>query len=156
MPVEKLKAFLEDRNVPYETVAHPQTFTAQRTAESVHVRGKEMAKVVIVTVDGTMAMVVLPADSHVDLKKVKQATGARAVGLAKEDEFQARFPGCDVGAMPPFGNLYDMMVFEDRELAEDETIAFNAGTHTEVIKLAYQDYKDLVEPVIGDFAKRTA
>jgi len=154
MPVQKLKEYLDSREVPYESITHPETFTAQRTAEAVHVKGKEMAKVVVVSVDGTMAMVVLPADRHVDLKKVKKATGARTIALATEDEFQARFPGCDVGAMPPFGNLYDMMVFEDRELVEDEMIAFNAGTHTEVIKLAYQAYQDAVQPVIGDFAQR--
>lgn len=148
MPVKRLKEFLDSHKVHYETLTHPATYTAQRTAESAHIRGKELAKTVMVKIDGKMAMAVLPASHRVDLELLRKATGAKQVELAEEREFEDVFPGCEVGAMPPFGNLYEVEVFSSPQLAEDEEIAFNAGTHTELIRLSYADYAQLVSPAI--------
>lgn len=146
MPVERLKRFLEEEGVDYETLAHDEVYTAQEVAASAHVPGKELAKTVMVKVDGDMAMVVLPSDDRVDLDLVRDAAGAEEVELAGEHEFEGLFPNCEVGAMPPFGNLWDMEVYADPRLAEDEEIAFNAGSHTELVRLAYADFERLVRP----------
>ena len=148
MPVKRLKEFLDSHKVHYETLTHPATYTSQRTAESVHIRAKELAKTVMVKIDGKMAMAVLPASHRVDLEILQKATGAKQVELAEEQEFENLFPGCEVGAMPPFGNLYEMEVFSSPQLAEDEEIAFNTGMHTELIRLSYADYAQLVSPAI--------
>ncbi len=152
MPVETLVDFLESNKVTYERISHSQTYTAQRTAQAVHISGREMAKNVIVKLDGRMCMVVIPAPFHVEFEKLKTATGAKHVELADESEIRNSFPNCEVGAMPPFGNLYEMDVYIQQELAQDEEIAFNAGTHTEVFRLAYQDFAKLVDPVVGDYS----
>lgn len=156
MPVEKLKTFLDERGVKYVTIKHSKAFTAQEVAASAHVPGKEMAKTVMIKINGDMAMAVLPAPYKVDLEKLREATGADTLTLASEDEFKALFPDCEVGAMPPFGNLYGIDVFMAASLADDEVIAFNAGTHTELIKMSFTDYVDLVDPVTLRFALETA
>ncbi|MDH3691337.1 MAG: YbaK/EbsC family protein [Gammaproteobacteria bacterium] len=148
MPTQRLKEFLDSHHIHYESVPHPTAYTAQRTAESAHIRGKELAKTVMVKIDEKMAMAVVPASYRVDLDLLKQATGAKSVELATEKQFQDMFPECEVGAMPPFGNLYDMEVFASPRLMEDEEIAFNAGSHTELIRLSYKDYAELVSPAI--------
>jgi len=147
MPVKKLKAFLDEHHVKYVTLTHSRAYTAQEIAASAHIPGKELAKTVMVKVDGKMAMAVLPASYQIDFGLLKKATGAAAVELATEDEFKNLFPECEVGAMPPFGNLYGMDVFMAASLAEDEVIVFNAGSHTELIRMAFPDYARLVEPV---------
>lgn len=146
MPVEKLKKFLDDQNIKYVTITHSIAYTAQEIAASAHIHGRELAKTVIVKINGEMAMVVLPANNKLDLKLMKKVTAGKNVQLAEEQEFQDRFPGCAVGAMPPFGNLYNMEVYADESLAQDEKIAFNAGSHTELIQLAYKDFERLVKP----------
>lgn len=148
MPVQKLKQFLDSQHVKYVTIRHSPAFTAQEIASSAHIPGRELAKTVMVKVDGTMAMVVLPASHRVDLELVADATGAN-VELAGEREFEQLFPGCEIGAMPPFGNLYGMPVWVARSLTEDEEIAFNAGSHTELIRLAYRDFERLVSPRVA-------
>jgi Ala-tRNA(Pro) deacylase len=153
MPATKLKQFLDAENVKYTTITHSPAFTAQETAASAHVPGKELAKTVMVNIDGKMAMAVLPASYRLDLGFLKTVADANEVRLATEAEFKDLFPDCDVGAMPPFGNLYDMAVFVAEKLAEDEEIAFNACSHTELIKLSYEDYQRLVRPTVGRFAK---
>lgn len=153
MPVKKLKALLEAENVKYETLSHSPTFTAQETAASAHIRGKELAKTVMVKIDGKMAMAVLPASYRLDFELLKAAAKAREVELATEKEFRDMFPECDVGAMPPFGNLYGMDVFVAEKLAEDEEIAFNAGSHTELIRLSYEDFERLVMPTVAPLAR---
>ena len=153
MPVKKLKDFLDTENVKYTTISHSQAFTAQEIAASAHVPGKELAKTVMVKIDGKMAMAVLPAAHRVDFELLKAAAAAHEVNLATEAEFQNMFPECDVGAMPPFGNLYGMEVFVAERLAEDEEIAFNAGSHTELIKLSYKDFERLVRPKTVRFAQ---
>ncbi len=152
MPAQKLKKFLDSHKIKYIALSHSPTYTAQEIAASAHVPGKELAKTVIVKVDGTMAMAVLPATHKVDFTQLKGALGAKAVELATEKEFADRFPECEPGAMPPFGNLYDMEVYVADDLAEDEEIAFNAGSHTELFRLSYQDFKKLVKPKVLKFA----
>ena len=156
MPVNKLKQFLDDHNVKYVTITHSPAYTAQEIAASAHIPGREMAKTVMIKVDGEMAMAVLPAPCMVDLEQLRTAIGAKHIELASEDEFKSRFPACEAGAMPPFGNLYGMTTFMAAALAEDEVIAFNAGTHTELIQLAFTDYVRLVEPVELQFALEPA
>ena len=152
MPVKQLKEFLDQNQVKYVAVSHSVAYTAQEIAASAHVKGKELAKTVMVKVDGKMAMAVLPASFQVDLEQLRDAAEANRVELAGESEFKGLFPQCEVGAMPPFGNLYGMDVYSARELAEDDEIAFNAGTHTELVKLAYADFERLVKPRVLEFA----
>ncbi|MEE9170677.1 MAG: YbaK/EbsC family protein [bacterium] len=148
MPVKKLKDFLDKNNIKYVTMKHSTAYTAQEIAASAHIPGKELAKTVMVRVDGNMAMAVLPASYKVDFDQLKKAAGANSVTLASEQEFKDMFPECEVGGMPPFGNLWGMEVYVAKTLAEDEEIAFNAGSHTELIKLAYADFERLVEPKV--------
>lgn len=150
MPVQKLKRFLDDNDVKYVTIGHSQAFTAQEVAASAHVPGKELAKTVMVKLDGSMAMAVVPAPAQVDLEAVREVAGAGEAELATEDEFEELFPDCEAGAMPPFGNLWDMKVFADSALRDDETIAFEAGSHTELVQLPYADFERLVEPIVAD------
>ena len=154
MPVRMLEQYLDEHGVPYQTIPHEQTFTAQETAAAAHIPGKELAKTVLVKVDGQMAMVVLPAPDFVSMDKLKTVTGAQKVELAGEKEFETRFPDVEAGAMPPFGNLWKLPVFVDQHLREDEEIAFSAGTHTELVKLRYADFERLVEPVVAKLAVR--
>lgn len=152
MPIKKLKDFLERENVKYVSVYHSIAYTAQEIAESVHVKGREMAKTVMVKLDGKLAMAVLPASHQVDFERLKAVAGAHNTALAAEKEFRDLFPDCDIGAMPPFGNLYGMDVFVSRDLTKDKEIAFNAGSHYELIRLAYKDFEKLVKPHLGDFS----
>lgn len=152
MPVEKLRRFLEDNHVKFVTISHSPAFTAQEIASTVHLPGKELAKTVMVKLDGKLAMAVLPAPDKLSAKRLREVTGAEEVELASEEDFARVFPNCEVGAMPPFGNLWDMPVLVDRKLREDEEIAFNAGSHTELVKLDYADFERLVEPVIADLS----
>jgi len=154
MPVKKLKDFLDLNEIKYMTVVHSTVYTSQEIAASAHIPGKELAKTVIIKMDGKMVMVVLPASFKVDFKLLKEASGTSNLELASEQEFQDLFPGCDTGAMPPFGNLYGMEVFVDITLTEDKEIAFNAGTHHELIKLAYKDFETLVKPKVIKFAAK--
>ena len=152
MPVRKLREFLDSQKVKYVTINHSPAYTAQEIAASAHVRGSELAKTVIVTLDGRMAMAVLPASRKVGFDLLGQAAGADNVHLASEHAFRDMFPGCEVGAMPPFGNLYGMDVYASKLLAEDKEIAFNAGSHTELIRLAYKDFERLVKPKVAHIA----
>lgn len=146
MPVNKLKEFLNSRKIKYVTITHSPAYTAQQIAASAHIPGKVLAKTVIVKIDAELAMAVVPASSRVDLDLLKQAAGARDVRLATENEFKETFPGCELGAMPPFGNLWDMEVYVACSLSDDDEIAFNAGSHVELIKLGYTDFERLVRP----------
>ncbi len=148
MPARKLREFLDSHNVEYITISHSPAYTAQRIAELTHIPGKELAKTVIVKLNGKFAMAVLPASHRVDLDYLKRGVKAHDVKVASEAEFKDLFPDCEVGAMPPFGNLYDMDVYVAEKLTEDEEIAFNAGSHTELVKLAYKDFEDLVSPQV--------
>lgn len=152
MPVEKMRAFLDDNGIKYVTFHHSPAYTAQEVAQSAHISGKNVAKVVILKIDDTLAMAVVPASHQVHLESLKGAATANKVELANEQEFRDKFPDCEPGAMPPFGNLYGMNVFVSEALAADEAIVFNAGTHTELVGMAYQDFHRLVEPQVGNFS----
>jgi len=154
MPIKKLREFLDENNVKYVVISHSTAYTAQEIAASAHIPGKEVAKTVIVKLDGKMTMAVLPAPFKVDFDLIKEGTGAKDVELASEEEFKYLFPGCEIGAMPPFGNLYDMETIVAKSLTEDEDIAFNAGTHKELIKLSYKDFENAVKPKILKISKR--
>lgn len=149
MPAAKLKQFLDREGVKYASLAHSTAYTAQEIAALTHIPGQEMAKTVIVFLDGEMAMAVVPASHQVDLDRLRATSGAKEVRLAREDEFKGRFPDCETGAMPPFGNLYGMRVVADEQLAQDEEIAFNAGSHHELIRLPFTDFKRLAQPTLA-------
>ena len=151
---DRLEDYLRENGVPFEVQHHPRTITAQEVAATEHVPGKMLAKVVIVMVDGEMVMLALPAPYQVDLEKVGKVLEAEEARLAEEEEFEGTFPDCEVGAMPPFGNLYGMPVYVEEALAEDETIFFRAGTHTDTMSVRYADYEQLVEPTVAEFAHR--
>jgi Ala-tRNA(Pro) deacylase len=155
MPLKSLKEFLDKHNVKYIVISHSPAYTAQGIAALTHIPGKELAKTVMVNMDGSLVMAVLPASFHVDLKRLKVEAMATTVALASESEFKDRFPDCEIGAMPPFGNLYGVEVFADKSLAKDEEIAFNAGSHRELIRLAWEDFEKLVKPKVIRFAAGT-
>jgi Ala-tRNA(Pro) deacylase len=154
MILRKLREFLDSNNIKFVVISHSQAFRAQEVAASAHIPGKELAKTVIAKINGKMTMVVLPASYRIDFGLLKEVTGSANVELASEDEFKDLFPECEVGAMPPFGNLFEMEVLAAESLAEDEEIAFNAGTHKELVKMAYKDFEKLVQPKVMEFSER--
>ncbi len=156
MPMRKLTQELDARGVKYVTIRHSCAYTAQEVAASAHVPGRELAKTVMVDLDGQLAMVVVRAVDQVDLESVRDCAGARQAALATERQLAERIQDGEVGAMPPFGNLFGVQVFVDDTLREHQEIAFNAGTHTELVRLAYRDFEDVVRPTIGQFAKPPA
>ncbi len=148
MPLKKLISFLDEHGKKYVVMTHSQAYTAQEVAAAAHIPGKEMAKTVMVKVDGDMKLVVLPSTYDVDFEALKKALGAAEVELASEDEFENLFPDCELGAIPPFGNMFDIDTLVADSLTEDEEIAFNAGTHKELIKMNYSDFEELAQPRI--------
>ena len=154
MPLNKLRAFLDQNHIKYVAISHSKAYTAQGTAALAHIPGQEIAKTVIVKLDGALAMVVLPAPYQVDLLKLKKAVGVGDAMLAGEREFKQHFPDCETGAMPPFGNLYGIPVYVDEQLTRDTEIAFNAGSHLELIRMSCADFMRLVNPVVLAFSSR--
>lgn len=154
MRASRVKEFLDTNHIYYSTIVHPTSYTAQGTAAYAHVPGNEMAKTVMVRVDTQLAMAVLPASAQMDLAAFKKLTRAKSICLAAESEFELRFPDCDLGAMPPFGNLYGVPVYVEERLAEDEEIAFNAGSHNELARMKYEDFERVVNPIVGRFAMK--
>ncbi|MCG8342725.1 MAG: YbaK/EbsC family protein [Chlorobiales bacterium] len=148
MPIRKIREFLDSHHIRYFIISHSPAYTAQEIAAAAHVPGKELAKTVMVIIEGKLAMAVLPASNKLDFDKLKEAAGTRSVELAAEEDFADMFPGCEVGAMPPFGNLYGMKTYVAEELAEDEEIVFNAGNHNELLRLSYADFERLVKPLV--------
>jgi Uncharacterized conserved protein len=151
MPVRKLLDFLNANNIKFVSIHHSKAYTAMEIAHSAHIHGHELAKTVMIKVDGKMAMAVLPASRKADLELLKKAIGATSVELASEHEFAKMFPDCEIGAMPPFGNLFGMEVYVETSLTDDEEIAFNAGYLTELIRMWYLDFQKLVDPKILKF-----
>ncbi len=151
MLAKSLKEFLDGQHIPYTTISHKPSYTAQEIAAAAHIPGKNLAKTVMVKLDGKMAMAVLPAPSHINFRLLKQGTGASQIALASEDEFKGLFPDTEVGAMPPFGNLYGLDVYIAESLAEDEEIAFNGGTHSDLIKMTYETLDGIVHPKVLKF-----
>jgi Ala-tRNA(Pro) deacylase len=142
---------LDENKVRYDVLQHPQAVSAQRIAQAEHVKGRHHAKVVIVKSGEEHLMMVLPADHHIDLEKVETEVG-KSVSLDREQEFKSLFPDCVTGAMPPFGNLYGLPTHVDQSLAEQDYIVFEAGTHTDAIKMSYRDYEKIVKPTVNDLA----
>ena len=148
MTLSKVRKFLDSNHIKYLVISHSLAYTAQGVAALAHVSGKKLAKTVIVKIDGILAMAVIPASQHLDLDRLKVLTGAQTVEIASEREFKDVFPDCETGAMPPFGNLYDMPVYADLSLAENEEITFSAGTHRELVRMNWQDMLRLVNPTV--------
>lgn len=153
MPVRPVTEFLDRNNVNYHSYNHPPAVTAQEVAQSAHIPGAQLAKTVIVWGDGQLAMAVLPAHQRINGTVLKTIMKVKELRLATEAEFRERFPQCETGGMPPLGNLYDMKVYMERALLNDDWIAFNAGTHTEVIKMDSGVFKRLVKPMVCSFAR---
>ena len=147
-----LEEYLNKEQINYRRIIHSRAYTAQKTAAYAHISGKEIAKTVMVKIDGHMCMAVIPASTNLDTNALKKATGANEVRMANELEFKNQFTDCEVGAMPPFGNLYNMDVFVAKELTQDPFIAFNACNHSELIQISYKDYQRLVKPIVLDIA----
>ena len=152
VPLSKLREFLDQHNIKYLVISHSVAYTAQGIAALTHTPGKELAKTVMVVVDGRLVMAVVPASNRVDLTKLRKHLKAESVELANEAEFRDRFPDCELGAMPPFGNLYGMDVFADQNLALDKEIAFNAGSHRELVRMTFSDFRTLVAPTLMSLA----
>jgi Ala-tRNA(Pro) deacylase len=153
----RLKEYLDENGVKYEVIAHPSTHSAPETAETLHVPGKEVAKVVMIKDGPENVMTVLPASLMVDLPRIQEVLGRdwnRRIRLATEAEFAELFPDCEVGMMPPFGNLYGLDVLVDAALTEDEDIIFPAGNSREAIRMKYDDFERLVVPRVVDFGTR--
>ena len=144
---------LNESKAGYEILHHPEAVTAQRIAQAEHVKGRRHAKVVMVKSGEEHVMAVLPADHQIDLEKAAKAMG-KAVSLNRENEFKSLFPDCAVGAMPPFGNLYGVPTYVDKSLTQEDYIVFEAGTHTDAIKLSYLDYEKIVKPQVADLASK--
>jgi Ala-tRNA(Pro) deacylase len=149
MTAKRLKDFFDREGVKYVIIPHSPAYTSRKIAQAAHVPGKDFAKTLIVNIDGRLAMAVLPASEKLDLAQLQKIAGARHVRLALESEFGKCFPGCEPGAMPPFGNLYGMEVFVSKSLAAEEEIAFNAGLHTELVRTSYKDFERLVKPTVA-------
>ena len=148
MAGQRIKDYLKSHNVPFTSIYHPISFSAPRTAHAAHISGKDIAKPVIVKMDGKLMMVVTSANERLNLKFLKKMFHASEVELANEEEFKYIFKDCETGAMPPFGNLYGIEEYISEKLTHDEEIAFNAGTHTELIRMNFKDFNSLVHPKV--------
>ncbi len=148
----QISEFLDSQQVWYQYCTHSPAYTAQGLAHVQHVSGKELAKVVMVVVDGRMVMAVLPASHRIEIERLAELLHAHSIRVAGEEEFQGLFPDCELGAMPPFGNLYNMDVWVDTALRGHQNIVFNAGTHVETIQMSYADFERLVLPHAGSFS----
>lgn len=151
---QNLEKYLQKSRVWYEVRQHPKTITADELAQRENIDGHQVAKVVVMREKGRYYMLVLPASYFVDLKQVRQATGHPHLHFATEEELKEVFPDCELGAMPPLGNLYNMPVYVEQDLTEDEEIEFNAGTHEDAVRMKYQDFEKLAHPQVTHFAKK--
>ncbi len=149
---EKIKRLLDRENISYRFISHPEANSALQVAESIHLSGRQVAKVVIVNAMEEFGMVVLPAHLDLNLARFAEAMGVHRVSLADERELRELFPDCEVGAMPPFGNLYGLPVYVDESLAEEPVIYFPAGSHHEVVEMRHEDFERMVHPTVGRFA----
>ena len=152
MLAKSLKTYLDQRKVKYLTIRHSPAYTSPEIAHAAHIPGGNLAKTVMVIIDRALAMAVLPANQRVSVQGLQELTATDDVRLATEDEFRDAFPDFELGAMPPFGNIYDMSVYVSPDLASKDEITFNAGTHTDLVRMAWKDYERLVKPRVGSFA----
>ena len=148
----KVKGFLDENHIDYKILAHRETYTAQEIAAALHVSGQELVKIVVVKSGDGCVMTLLPASYKINMGKIKKILGDNQAILATEKDFKDLFPDCEVGAMPPFGNLYDIDVYVDRSLTKDEEILFQAGNHVETIKMKYEDFERISKPKVAEFA----
>lgn len=153
MAIRRIREFLDGNKAMYAVISHSPAYTAQEVAASAHVPGRDMAKVVVVNLDGKLALAVVAANREVNMTRLRHAAGAQFAMLADESEFANRFEGCQLGAMPPFGNVFGMETYFDAGLGREEYIAFNAGTHTDLIAMKFADYRRLANPRIADIAQ---
>lgn len=152
MTATRIKEYLDSQKVKYTILKHSPVYTAQEVAASAHIPGRQLAKTVMIKLDGEMSMAILPANCQVNFADLKKTLGVKKVKLATEKEFKDLLPDCETGATPPFGNLYDLKVIADKSLSTQEVIAFCAGSHTELIQLSYQDFEKLVKPKVVAFS----
>ena len=155
MSVEKVKEYLDQANIQYQVIEHKRAYTAQEIAANANIPGQQFAKTVMIRVDGKMAMAVIPAPQRVNFESLKKQLGAKEIRLATEHEFKDLFPDCEVGAMPPFGHLYDMPVYVADDLEKEIVIAFCGGSHSELVQLNYHDFAKLVKPRVLNFTWQT-
>jgi Ala-tRNA(Pro) deacylase len=153
---KRIRMYLDSQEVPYEWLKHSEAFTAQEVAHALHLSGKRLAKTVVVEADSRMVMAVLPASHRLVMSELRGVVEAREVKLLPEEELEKIFPGCDLGAIPPLGDLYGMDVWVDRTIADQEEIVFNAGTHADAVRMKYHDFSALVKPRIGRFSELRA
>ena len=146
--------YMQRSGVAFEVIDHELAFTAHQTAVATHIPDRELAKVVIVKIDDKFWVTVARADTRIDESMLKQSLGAKNVHLAHEEDLTALFPDCQIGAMPPFGNLYGLPVIVDEELARDESIVFNACSHTKAVRMSFADFKRLARPVVAEFVQQ--
>jgi Ala-tRNA(Pro) deacylase len=151
--MSSIHEFLREAHVPYALVPHPPAFTAQAEAAAARVPGRDWAKVVVCFIDGEPVQAVVPAPSLVNLRQLLALAGGHGIRIAEEEELRQLFPGCEVGAMPPFGPLYGQTVFVDAALAAEPEIVFNAGTHEDAILMRWNDFVKMVNPIVGKFAE---
>jgi Ala-tRNA(Pro) deacylase len=156
MPINRLQRYLDEKKAHYEVLDHSEAYTAQEVAQSMHIKGRYLAKVVIVKSEKGYIMLVLPADRSVDIASLRADLGLRMMALATEGELRMLFPDCEVGAMPPFGNLYRLPVYVERSISEEEFIVFQAGTHYEAVRMSYDDYAALVGPQVFEASRKAA
>ena len=154
MPAQIIRKYLDDNEIKYISIKHSRAYTSQEIAASAHIEGRRLAKTVVLKIDGKLAFAVLPASYKIDFEMLKKTIGNENVRLANEQEFKDRCPGCEVGAMPPFGILFNCETIVAASLVEDEDILFNAGNHSELIKMKYSDFEKLVQPKIVRFSAK--
>ena len=147
--IKKLKELFDEAKVSYEVYNHPLAYTAQEIAQRQHFSGDQMAKVVILKVDGKLVMAIITGSQQIHLPTVRTSLGVDEVNLATEDEFISRFPDCEIGAMPPFGNLFGLAVYVDPAVTKDESIYFNSGNHVQTVRIRYKDFERLVTPQVA-------
>lgn len=151
MPISaKLNEYLDHQGMHFEHHVHPTAYTGEETASSLHVAGRDIAKTVVVEADGALLLAIVPANQKVDLHHLKFITRAANIRIADEREFAAAFPSCEPGAVPPFGNLFGFSTYCDTQLEHDETIEFNAGSHTDTVRMAFDDFKRIARPTMID------
>lgn len=150
---QRLKSFLDQGKVKYTAAKHPVVYTAQEIAAAQHVPGRQLAKSVLVKTDAGVALAVLPAIRRIDLAKLKALLRTTSLSIGKEADVKQAFPDVEVGAMSPFGNLYQVPVVVDKELGQAGEIVFNGGSHTDTIKMKYADFAALVKPKAGAFGQ---
>lgn len=147
-----IQSYLAKNGIPFEAIPHPRSVTAEETAHAAHIEERRLAKIVVVRIEGQMTMLVLHADERIDLERLREQMRVDDLEICSEREFEDRFPDCEVGAMPPFGDLFGMPVIVSESIASDEKITFNAGSHTELITMNYRDFARITKPMVGAFA----